>query len=52
MSMKLAINGGNMEITDDNQTVVSSSIAKEIEDNIMDTDDKKDWKKPDVIVKD
>ena len=32
MSMKLNINGSTMEITDDNKTIVSSDIAKEIND--------------------
>ena len=51
MSMKLGIIGGTMEITDDNTTVVSSSIAKEIQDN-YEQSDKKDCKKPDLVVKD
>lgn len=52
MSMKLGINGGSMEITDDNQTIVSSDIAKEIVDNCENPDDKKDWKQPDITIKD
>ena len=53
MSMKLGINGGGlMEITDDNQTIVSSDIAKEIQDNCEKPDDKKDWKSPELVVKD
>lgn len=51
--MKLGINGsGLMEITDDNQTIVSSDIAKEIQDNCEKPDDKKDWKSPELVVKD
>ena len=50
MSMKLSINGGNMEITDDNKTIVSADIAREIHDNYEQSDDKKD--KPDLVVKD
>ena len=45
MSMKLGINGGSMEITDDNQTIVSADVAKEIQDNCEQPDNKKDWKK-------
>lgn len=52
MSMKLAINGSSMEITDDNQTIVSSDIAKHIEDNFESPDDKKDSKKPELVIKD
>jgi len=52
MSMKLGIAGGNMEITDDNKTIVSANIAQEIEDNCEKPDDKKDWQKPDLTVKD
>jgi hypothetical protein len=47
--MKLGIIGGGMEITDDNQTIVSSNIAKEIQDNIEDSDNKQ---KPELVVKD
>lgn len=51
--MKLGINGSSsMEITDDNQTIVSADIAKEINDNIEKPDDKKDWKAPELVVKD
>ena len=52
MSMKLGINGGSMEITDDNKTIVSTDIAKEIQDNCERPDNKKDWKQPELIVKD
>ena len=52
MSMKLRIEGGNMEITDDNQTIVSTDIAKEIQDNTIEPDDKKDWKSPVRQIKD
>lgn len=52
MSMKLGINGGSMEITDDNQTIVSADIAKEIQDNCEKPDDKKEWKQPELVVKD
>lgn len=52
MSMKLGINGGSMEITDDNQTIVSADIAKEIQDNYEQPDNKKDSKKPELVVKD
>jgi hypothetical protein len=50
--MKLGISGGCMEITDDNKTVVSANIAKEIKDNCEQPDDKKDWKQPELVVKD
>ena len=50
MSMKLGINGGNMEITDSNQTIVSSNIAKEIQDNYELSDNKKEI--PELVVKD
>jgi hypothetical protein len=49
--MKLGISNGSMEITDDNKTIVSSDIAKEIQDN-YEQSDKKDCKKPDIVVKD
>lgn len=53
MSMKLGIAGSsNMEITDDNKTIVSSDIAKEIQDNFEQPDDKKDCKQPELVVKD
>lgn len=52
MSMKLGISGGSMEITDDNQTIVSADIAKEIKDNYQQSDDKKDCKQPELVVKD
>lgn len=52
MSMKLGLNSGSMEITDDNQTIVSLDIAKEIKDNCEQPDDKKDWKQPELVVKD
>jgi hypothetical protein len=52
MSMKLNINGSTMEITDDNKTIVSSDIAKEINDNYMVSDNKKTCEKPDLVVKD
>ena len=52
MSMKLGIEGGNMEITDDNQTIVSTDIAKEIQDNIIKPDNKKDWETPVMQIKD
>ena len=50
MSMKLGINGGSMEITDNNETIVSSDIAKEIQDNCQNPDDKQDWKVPELKV--
>ena len=52
MSMKLGIAGGNIEITDDNKTIVSSNMAKEIQDNYKQPDDKKDSKQPELVVKD
>ena len=53
MSMKLKINGdSNMEITDDNKTIVSSDIAKEICDNTIIPDDEKNWKSPKLQIKD
>ena len=48
MSMKLGINGGSMEITDNNETIVSLDIAKEIQDNCQNPDDKQDWKAPEL----
>ena len=50
MSMKLGINGGSMEITDNNETIVSSDIAKQIKDNCQKPDDKKDWETPDLKI--
>ena len=50
MSMKLGIIGSSMEITDDNQTIVSADIAREIHDNYEQSDDKKE--KPELVVKD
>lgn len=50
MSMKLGINGGSMEITDNNETIVSSDIAKEIQDNCQNPDDKQDWKAPELKI--
>lgn len=52
MSMKLGLASGSMEITDDNKTIVSSDIAKEINDKYEVSDDKKDWQKPEIEVKD
>lgn len=52
MSMKLGINGGKMEITDDNKTIVSTDIANEIRDNCEKPDNKKNWKQPELVVKD
>lgn len=55
MSMKLGINGGNMEITDNNETIVSSNIADELKEQFKDAiqpDDKQDWKQPELVVKD
>lgn len=49
MSMKLGINGGSMEITDNNQTIVSDNIAKEINDKYELSDNKKE--KPELVVK-
>ena len=49
MSMRLGINGGSMEITDNNQTIVSDSIAKEINDKYELSDNKKE--KPELVVK-
>ena len=51
MSMKLGIEGGNMEITDDNQTIVSADIAKEIQDNTIKPDNKKDCEAPAMQIK-
>ena len=52
MSMKLGINSGSMEITDDNKTIVSEDIAKEIQDNTIKPDNKKEWKSPELQIKD
>lgn len=52
MSMKLGIEGGSMEITDDNQTIVSADIAKEIQDKTIQPDNKDDWKSPSLQIKD
>lgn len=53
MSMKLGISGGSqMEITDDNQTIVSSDIAKQILDNLEKPDNEKDSKQPELVIKD
>lgn len=51
--MKLDIHGGNMEITDDNKTIVSANIAQEIKDNSEEKPDgKKDWQAPELVIKD
>ena len=50
MSMKLGINGGSMEITDNNETIVSSDIAKQIKDNYQKPDNKEDWKTPELKI--
>lgn len=50
--MKLGIEGGCMEITDDNRTIVSSDIAQEIKDKYEKPDDKKDSKQPELTIKD
>lgn len=52
MSMKLGISNGSMEITDDNQTIVSEGIAKEIKDNYEQSDMKKPGETPTLVVKD
>ena len=52
MSMKLGIEGGNMEITDDNQTIVSADIAKEIQDKTIRPDNKDNWESPSLQIKD
>lgn len=52
MSMKLGIEGGSMEITDDNKTIVSEDIAKQIKDRCQQPDNKKDWTEPELVVKD
>lgn len=52
MSMKLGIENGSMEITDDNKTIVSSNIAKEIQDNTIKPDNKKDFKELSLQIKD
>ena len=52
MSMKLGIEDGSMEITDDNQTIVSADIAKEIQDNTIKPDNKKNWEAPAIQIKD
>lgn len=52
MSMKLGLASGSMEITDDNRTIVSSDIAIQINDNYKKSDDKKDWEKPELELKD
>ncbi len=52
MSMKFKIDGGSkMEIEDNNTTIVSEDIKKEIEDN-YEPSDKTKKEKPDLIVKD
>lgn len=48
--MKLDIAGGSMEITDDNKTIVTKDVAKEIEDGIREV--KENTKNPDIIIKD
>ena len=50
MSMKLGIASGSMEITDDNKTIVSSDIAKEINDSYEQSDNGQ--KKPELQIKD
>ena len=50
MSMKLGIATGSMEITDDNKTIVSSDIAKEINDSCEESDNGR--KKPELQIKD
>ena len=52
MSMKLGIEGGSMEITDDDQAIVAVDIAKEIQDNTIKPDNKKDWESPAMQIKD
>lgn len=53
MSMKLGITGGgSMEITDDNKTIVSADVAKEINDSYVKSDDKQEGQKPDLTLKD
>jgi len=39
--MKMNINGGSLEITDNNETIVSDNIAKHINDNFKKPDDDK-----------
>lgn len=51
--MKLGINGGStMQITDDNKTIVSRDIKDEIEKSYVKSDEAKDNKKPDLVLKD
>lgn len=51
MSMELRINNGSMKITDNNETFVSSDIAKEIMDNYQTPDnEKEDCNKPDLKI--
>ena len=51
--MKLGIlGGGSMEITDDNETIVSADIMKEVNDNFEKPDGAKDSKKPNMTLKD
>ena len=50
--MDLRINNGNMRITDDNQTIVSSNIAEEINDNYKTENKDADNKVPNLVIKD
>lgn len=50
--MDLRINNGNMRITDDNQTIVSSNIAEEINDNYKTESKDTDNKVPNLVIKD
>lgn len=50
--MDLRINNGNMRITDDNQTIVSSNIAEEINDNYKTENKDTDNKVPNLVIKD
>lgn len=56
--MHMNINGGKMTITDDNQTVVSSDVAKQIKNGCIAPDSASDKEKnesgfvPNITIKD
>ena len=52
--MDMRINGGTFKITDDNESVVSGNVAKEINDNYEKPDNKSadDGNKPKLTIKD
>lgn len=51
--MNMRINGGSMSITDDNKTIASANVAKQINDACVAPDAKEnDDFKPDITVKD